>query len=178
MAHKALELIAAIYHEDEKLKAKTAEERLAQRRIKVAPHVESFFAWAKERLNDGSSLPKGKTVEGLNYCINQEKYLRVFLTDGNVPIDNSASERAIRPFCIGKKNWILINSEKGARASARAYSIAETAKANNLKPYKYFEYLLTELPQRVYEDGSINPAELDDLMPWSDSIPDDCKKSR
>ena len=178
VAHKALELIAAIYHEDEKLKAETAEERLAQRRIKVAPHVESFFAWAKERLNDGSSLPKGKTVEGLNYCINQEKYLRVFLTDGNVPIDNSASERAIRPFCIGKKNWILINSEKGARASARAYSIAETAKANNLKPYKYFEYLLTELPQRVYEDGSINPAELDDLMPWSDSIPDDCKKSR
>ena len=178
VAHKALELIAAIYHEDEKLKELSADERLAKRKIKVAPHVDAFFAWVKERLNDGTSLPKGKVVEGLNYCINQEKQLRVFLTDGNVPIDNSASERAIRPFCVGKKNWILINSEKGAKASARAYSIAETAKANELRPYKYFEYLLTELPLRMDAKGVIDPETLDDLMPWSDSIPEDCKKRR
>lgn len=83
-----------------------------------------------------------------------------------------------KPFCVGKKNWILINSEKGANASARAYSIAETAKANELKPYKYFEYLLTELPLRMDDNGVIDPESLDDLMPWSESIPEACKKSR
>ena len=178
VAHKALELIAAIYHEDEKLKELSAEERFKQRQIKVAPHVDAFFAWVKEKINDGATLPKGKTAEGLNYCLKLEKYLRVFLTDGNIPIDNSASERAIKPFCVGKKNWILINSEKGANASARAYSIAETAKANELKPYKYFEYLLTELPLRMDDNGVIDPESLDDLMPWSESIPEACKKSR
>ena len=105
-----------------------------------------------------------------------------FITLFSVPvvdtIDNSASERAIKPFCVGKKNWILINSEKGANASARAYSIAETAKANELKPYKYFEYLLTELPLRMDDNGVIDPESLDDLMPWSESIPEACKKRR
>ena len=140
--------------------------------------MDAFFAWVKEKINDGAILPKWKTAEGLNYCFKLEKYLSVFLTDGNIPIDNSASERAIKPFCVGKKNWILINSEKGARASARAYSIAETAKANELKPYKYFEYLLTELPLRMDDNGVIDPESLDDLMSWSESIPEDCKKSR
>lgn len=72
-------------------------------------------------------------------------YSGVFLTDGDVHIDNNASERAIRGFCIGKKNWQIIDTINGAKTSAIIYSIAETAKANNLKPYEYFEYLLTEL---------------------------------
>ena len=124
------------------------------------------------------ALPKGKTMEGLNYCLNHETYLKVFLDDGNVPIDNSASERAIRPFCIGKKNWVLINSIKGAQASALAYSIAESAKANNLRPYMYFKYLLTELPNRMDEKGNIDTSKLDDLMPWAESLPEECYKRR
>ena len=80
-------------------------------------------------------MPKGKTAEGLKNSINQEKYLKVFLTDGNVPIDNSACERAIRTFCIGKKNWMFHDSIMGAQASAIIYSISETAKLNNLRPY-------------------------------------------
>ena len=73
------------------------------------------------------------------YALNQERYLRVFLEDGDVPIDNNASKRAIRGFCIGKKNWEMIDTINGATSSAIIYSIAETAKANNLKPYDYFE---------------------------------------
>ena len=117
-------------------------------------------------------------MEGLNYCLNQEKYLKVFLTNGDVPIDNSASERAIRPFCLGKKNWVIINSIKGAQASAVCYSIAESAKANGLKPYEYFKYLLTELPYRMDNAGNIDPATLDDLMPWSKDLPEGCYKRR
>ncbi len=178
VAHQALELIAKIYAEDEKLKELTAEERLEQRLIKVKPLVEAYFLWIKEQLSSGRNLPKDKTAEGLNYSLNHEKYLKVFLTDGNVPIDNSASERAIRPFCVGKKNWLFINTVKGADASALAYSIAESAKANNLRPYYYYKHLLSELPNRMDDNGNIDTATLDDLMPWADGLPEECYKRR
>ena len=98
-------------------------------------------------------------------CINQEKYLKVFLENGDVPIDNSASERAIRTFCLGKHNWMFHNTANGANASALVYSISETAKINNLRPYAYFKYILTELPKQCDENGNIDPANLDYLMP-------------
>ena len=177
-AHKALELIAGIYHADEALKGLSPEERLRERRIKVAPLVEAYFAWVREQLSSEAILPKGKTLDGLNYSLNQEQYLRVFLNDGNVPIDNSAAERSIRPFCVGKKNWMLINTIKGAQASAVCYSIAESAKMNNLRPYMYYKHLLSELPYRMDADGNIDPATLDDLMPWSTSLPKECYKRR
>ena len=178
VAHQALELIARIYKEDGDLKELSAEERLEQRKIKVKPLVEAYFAWVREQLSSGRSLPKGKTADGLNYCLNHERYLKVFLTDGNVPIDNSAAERAVRPFCVGKKNWMFFNTVKGAEASSVAYSIAESAKANNLKPYPYFKHLLSELPDRMDENGNIDPSTLDDLMPWAEGLPEECYKRR
>lgn len=177
-AHKALELIAGIYRADETLSELDPEERLKQRQIIVKPLVEAYFAWVREQLSSDGSLLKGKTMEGLNYSLNQEKHLKVFLQDGNVPIDNSAAERAIRPFCIGKKNWVLINSEKGAEASAIMYSIAESAKLNNLKPYMYFKHLLSVLPEHIDKDGNIDPSVLDTLMPWSKTLPEECYKRR
>ena len=91
VAYQALVRIAEIYKLENTLKDLSAEERLHQRQICIKPLVEEYFAWAKERLADNSVLPKGKTATGLNYSVNQEKYLKVFLEDGNVPIDNSAS---------------------------------------------------------------------------------------
>ena len=178
VAHRALELIGAVYAAEEPLKDLSREERHKQRQITVKPLVEAFFAWVREQLERNTVPPRGKTAEGLNYCLNQEKYLRVFLTDGDIPIDNSASERAIRTFCIGKKNWVLHNTTRGARASAIIYSVSETAKANNLKPYEYFKHLLSELPNRADEDGNIDPSGLDNLLPWSEDLPDECYKRR
>jgi len=106
--------------------------------------------------------------------MNQEKYLRTFLDYPNVPMDNNATESAIRGFCIGKKNWVLIDTIEGAKASAIIYSIAETAKTNNLKPYQYFRYLLEEIPKHM-EDKNLSF--LDHLLPWSEKLPGDCKKS-
>ncbi|MFR9195112.1 MAG: IS66 family transposase [Ruminococcus sp.] len=106
------------------------------------------------------------------------KYLKVFLTDGDIPIDNSASERAIRTFCIGKKNWMFHNTAKGAGASALVYSISETAKLNNLRPYYYFRHILTELPKYCDEKGNIDPAKLDHLMLWAEELPEECRKLR
>lgn len=72
--------------------------------------VEEYFAWVKEVLASGTVLTKSETAKGLNYSINQEEYLKVFLTDGEVPIDDSAWERALRNFTIGRKNWVTINT--------------------------------------------------------------------
>ena len=174
IAYQALLRIGSMFDIDKGLKELSTEERLKVRKQSIKPLVDEYFTWIKEQAVQ--TLPKGKTAEGIAYCINQEKYLRVFLEDGDVPIDNSASERALRPFCIGRKNWLFCNTERGAKASANIYSISETAKLNDLRPLKYFEYILAQLPYRCDEDGNVDPDKLDDLMPWSDKIPEDCKK--
>ena len=123
-----------------------------------------------------TKVPKsGKTKESFTYALNQERYLRVFLDGGDVPIDNNASERAIRGFCIGKKNWEMIDMINGATSSAIIYSIAETAKANDLKPYAYFEYLLTEIPKHM-DDKNNNF--LEELLPWSETLPENIRKPK
>lgn len=108
----------------------------------IKPLVDALFAYLK---SNERKVSTAKLKQAVTYALNQEKYLRVFLEDGEVPMDNNASERAIRGFCIGKKNWEMIDTINGATSSAIIYSIAETAKANNLKPYEYFEYLLTQI---------------------------------
>lgn len=131
----------------------------------------AYFTWAHENLP--KVLRKSKTWEGLSYSPNQEKYLKVFLDDGEVPMDNNAAEQSIRGFCIGKKSWIMIDTVARAQSSAIIYSIAEIAKANNLKPYDYFEYLLTEIPKHLDDTDRIF---LDDLLPWSPNLPANCRK--
>ena len=86
---------------------------------------------------------------------------------------NNAAEQSIRGFCIGKKNWVMIDTVAGAKSSAIIYSIAETAKANNLKPYEYFEYLLTEIPKHM-DDKDYSFCEA--LLPWSPALPGRCRK--
>lgn len=171
LAYLALKQIQAIYREDNKLADKSAEERLRHRQMTVKPLVDAYFAWAKQ--NKQSVPAKSKTANGLTYSLNQEKYLRTFLEDGEVPMDNNAAEQSIRPFCVGKKNWVMIDTVAGAEASAMIYSIAETAKANNLKPYNYFKYLLEEIPRHM-DDHGVDFCE--DLLPWSDKLPAECRK--
>ena len=170
-AYLALTMIQAIYREEKLLKDLPAKERMIRRQLSVRPLVEAYFVWVRETL---PKVPqKSKTWEGFNYSLNQEKYLKVFLDDGEVPMDNNAAEQSIRGFCIGKKNWVMIDTIAGAKSSAIIYSIAETAKANNLKPYDYFEFLLTEIPKHLDDtDRSF----LDDLRPWSPSLPENCRK--
>lgn len=171
VAHKALVQIAAIYKAEEALKELTAEERYDRRQREVKPLVEAYFAWVHEQ--DPACILSEKTREGLKYSLNQEKYLKVFLEDGNIPIDNSATERAIRPFTIGRANWHIIDTIHGAEASATIYSLVETAKANKLKIYEYLKHLLTEIPKHM-DDTSMDF--LEDLLPWSEKLPEECHK--
>ena len=171
LAYLALKQIQAIYREDSRLADMNPQERLKHRQVTVKPLVDAYFAWVKQNLT--KVTPKSKTANGFTYAINQEEYLRVFLEDGDVPLDNNSAEQAIRPFCVGKKNWVMIDTIAGANASAIIYSIAETAKANNLKPYNYFEYLLTEIPKHM-DDHDMRFCE--DLLPWSEKLPAECRK--
>ena len=165
--------IRAIYREEGKLSALSADERAEKRQLVVKPLVDAFFAYVKQ--NSGRVSKSGKAGEAFTYALNQEPYLRVFLENGDVPMDNNASERAIRGFCIGKKNWEMIDTVHGASASAIIYSISETAKANGLKPYEYFEYLLTEIPKHQDESST---EFLADLLPWSEKLPEYIRKPK
>ncbi len=102
------------------------------------------------------------------------KYLRVFLEGSDVPIDNSATERAIRPFTIGRANWHIIDTIHGAQASAVIYSLVETVKANNLKIYEYLKHLLTEVPKHM---DDADKSFLDELLPWADALPKEYRKN-
>lgn len=171
LAYLALRQIQAIYREDSRLSAMSPEERANHRQVTVKPLVDAYFTWVKQNLL--KVPPKSKTANGFTYSIHQENYLRTFLEDGEVPMDNNAAEQVIRPFCIGKKNWVMIDTIAGAESSAIIYSIAETAKANNLKPYNYFEYLLEEIPKHMDDHDT---SFCRDLLPWSDKLPAECRK--
>lgn len=171
LAYLALKQIQAIYREDNKLAEMNPAERQKHRQLTVKPLVDAYFAWIGQNLVKVPS--KSKTANGFRYSLNQEKYLRYFLEDGEVPLDNNAAEQTIRPFCVGKKNWVMIDTIAGAEASAIIYSIAETAKANNLKPYNYFNYLLEKIPKHM-DDHSMDFCE--ELLPWSDKLPAECRK--
>ena len=147
--------------------------RSSMQSTSTAARWTEYFAWIKDVFSQGLVLPKSETAKGLSYSINQEEYLKVFLTDGEVPIDDPASEGALRNFTIGRKNWVTINTVRGAQASAVIYSITETARANDLNVYYYIRHLLTELPQLIREDGTIGRSMLEPLMPWSETLPAD-----
>ncbi len=169
VAQQAYNMITEIMHIDNTFDDLSVAERKKQRQLILSEKVDAYFAWAKEKY---SRLPHNSNIgKALAYSINQEQYLRVFLSDGHVPMDNNYAEQAIRPFTIGRKNFVLIESSNGAKASAILYSLVETAKANMVNTYEYFNLLLTEIPQHM-DDKDLGF--LDDLLPWSPRVQKEC----
>ena len=169
IAAEAYEMITDIMHTDNSYDDLSARDRKKQRQLHLTEKVDDYFDWVK--LKYSQVTPNSVIGKALAYSINQEKYLRVFLSDGKIPMDNNFAEQAIRPFTIGRKNFVCIESSNGAKASAMLYSIVETARANNLNPYKYFELLLTEIPEHM-EDK--NQKFIDELLPWAPRIQKEC----
>ncbi len=161
--------INVFYHVVSMKKGCPPEEIQKYRTDSVRPMVDAFFAWIKEVYPkiDGSS----ETGKAIRYCIHQEPFLRAFLNNPIIPLDNNDVERSIKKFVVGRKNCLIADSVNGAQSSAVLYSIAETAKANGLKPYFYFKYVLEEMPK--YMDGT-NRSFIKDLLPWSEKLPDEC----
>ncbi|MBQ9199662.1 MAG: IS66 family transposase [Lachnospiraceae bacterium] len=151
VAAKAVSFCDSIYHEEKLLADMTATERYEQRLVKVKPLLDAFFSWLEEQNVSG----KGKLAKAVRYALNEKKYLYTFLEDGNIPIDNNRAENAIRPFAVGRKNWLFNNTERGAKCSAILYSIISTALANGLDAEKYLTELFSQPP------GTI-------LLPWKE----------
>ena len=166
LSEKAVKKISHIFYENGKLDSLPVEERLKGRQEKIKPLVDDYFEWVRK--NSRYVDPQSQTGKAFAYSLNQEKYLRTFLNDAMVEMDNNAAERAIRPFTTGRKNWVMIDTIRGAEASAVLYSLAEISRANNLKAYEYFSYLLTELPKYIHDFETEVP---DSLYPWSEEFP-------
>ena len=148
----------------------TTEERFNQRLTQENPVFEAFWSWAEKVAP--TVLPKTQLGKAFDYAFKRREYLGNYFLDGDCVISNNAAENAIRPFTVGRKNWLFSDTPKGAEASAAIYSIVETAKANGLDVFKYFELLLTVLPSM---DFLTNPDILDELMPWNESVQKICK---
>ncbi len=169
LAQEAYDMITEIMHLDNEYDDLSPNDRKKQRQKHLKERVDAYFEWAKRKY---SEVTHNSTIgKALAYSIHQEEYLRKFLSDGNIPMDNNYAEQAIRPFTLGRKNFVIIASDNGANASAVLYSLAETAKANELNTYKYFELLLSELPKHM-DDKDLHF--IDDLMPWSPRIQREC----
>ena len=132
------------------------EHRQLARTEQSVPTAKAFFAWAKTEYKK-NPVPKSMLGAALTYAVRQESWLMNVFLDGRLELSNNRAERSVRPFALGRKNWLFSNTPKGADASAAVYSIVETAKANGLKPFEYLSFLLEALPT-----GS--PPQ--DCLPW------------
>jgi transposase len=134
----------------------TPDELFAMRQKQAKPILKKIKSWLDKRKD--SVPPKSLLGKAVNYCLNQWSRLENYINDGHAGIDNNVAENAIRPFVIGRKNWLFSGTPDGAKASALLYSLIETAKANNLEPYAYLRYLFEKLPTTL-------PGNIEQLLP-------------
>lgn len=155
---------------EEKLEKLSPQERKAERLKQEKKVLDAFWAWVDSVRN--TVLPKSKLGEALNYAFVHKKELMNYLENGHCVISNNLAENSIRPFTIGRKNWLFSGSPKGAAASAAVYSIVETAKANGLNPYKYLLLIFRDMPGVLFKQY---PEFLEDYLPWSPEVQKACK---
>ena len=158
-----------IEKEIEEMKLKP--DKIKVKRLELEKTVlDAFWSWVESMLSSKNRriLPKGKLSTALNYAMNNREGFMNYLLDGNCVISNNLAENSIRPFTIGRKNWLFSGSPRGAKTSAAIYSLIETAKANGLSTYKYLNHILTELP-------GLAPEFFEEYLPWDEHIQKICK---
>lgn len=172
VALEARRMIDEMFHIDERFDDMTPENRHCSRLEHLEPEMDEFEAWARVQIDQ--AVPKMALYAALAYALKYWPYVRNVLNDGRFEPSNNIAERAIRPFAIGRKNFLFSDTQKGAHASAAIYSIVTTAKMNGLNPRLYLEWLLETMPNTEgLEDGAV----IDQLLPWSKSVPDSCRLS-
>jgi transposase len=143
-AHEMLGLIAKLYAVERRIRGLDPDTRKAERAERSAPILDAIKAWLDRKVTQ--ALPKGLLGQAIAYTLGQWPLLTTFLQNGHLEIDNNIAENAIRPFVVGRKNWLFSGSPRGAETSALLYSLIETAKANHLEPWAYLTYLFEHLP--------------------------------
>ncbi|XP_014680377.1 PREDICTED: uncharacterized protein y4jD-like [Priapulus caudatus] len=158
-ADMAVSLIKGLYQIESVIKDENPNQRMLVRQEKSVPQLAKLRKWLDKSLIH--TPPKSKAGAAMAYLHKNWAKLAAYTKDGRLNIDNNPVENAIRPFAIGRKNWMFSNSQEGAKASAMLYSIIETAKANGLEPYAYLKLLFTKLPScETVED-------VEELLPWN-----------
>jgi transposase len=156
-ARQALSQIQALYRIERELKGVSPDERHAARQLRSKPLLEKLREWLDASLD--TVPPQSLTGKALHYMDGQWPKLMHVLDDGRIPLDTNLVENAIRPFVVGRKNWLFADTVAGARASANLYGLIETAKANAIEPGRYLAYLFEVLPTITSTD------QLDALLP-------------
>ena len=156
---QALAFIQKRYLIEKQIKDEPPDRRYQVRQQQAKPIIDKIDQWRQKSLPHVP--PKTALGKALTYLHNQWDRLIGYLDDGHYPIDNNLAENAIRPFAIGRKNWLFANSPAGAKASANLYSLIQTAKANNLNPYEYLKQVFTQLP------NTHTIEEIEALLPWA-----------
>jgi transposase len=167
-AGKGLQYCNAVFELERKVARLPVEERQAYWQKECATLLTTFRAWLDKMASE--ALPKSHFGKAITYCLNQWDALQNVAFDHRLEVSNNAAERAIKPFVIGRKNWLFSNTPKGAQASSILYSIIETAKENGLIPYAYVKFLLEQIPNLPER----TPEAMANLAPWSPAIPQDC----
>ena len=165
-AAQVLELVEQIFAEDKRLEGLPKDKVYEQRLERIKPLLERYW----ELLGNISAVGGSNLDKAVNYSLNNRKELETFLLDGRLELTNNRAERAVKPFVMGRKNWLFSDTNKGADASMMWYSVIESTKLNNLNVYGYFLHLLTELPKLGEKPA---PEQLDRFMPWA-KLPDFC----
>jgi len=168
---EALKMFRRLYVVEKQALNLSDEERLRKRQEASKPVLDELHSWLIEE--SMKTLPKSKLGQAISYTLKLWDKLIIYLEDGRFSIDNNLAERAIKPFVIGRKNFLFSKSPLGATASGIAYSIIETAKANNLLPFQYLTHLFETLPNIELTDSSA----LEACLPWSDSLPESVRKN-
>jgi transposase len=156
-AHQMVALVGQLYAVERTLRDRSPAERKAAREVRSKPILDKIKAWLDAKAP--KVLPKGLLGQAIAYTLGLWPQLTTFLEDGHIPIDNNLAENAIRPFVVGRKNFLFSGSPRGAHASATLYSLIETAKANGLEPRAYLTFLFERLPV------ARTPEALDALLP-------------
>jgi hypothetical protein len=169
-AQQGLQFCNQLFAIERELKDMSPEDRYTIRQERSHPVLDAYLAWLRQQRS--RTLPKSALGQAITYNLNQWDKLTAFLKDGRLEIDNNRSERSIKPFVIGRKNWLFANTTRGAKASSIIYSVIETAKENHLNPFKYLMYLFEQLPQLP---DPKNLEALDGLLHWSPSLPLTCR---
>ena len=164
LANIALKYISGLYKIEKALHDASPEHREAVRNELSKDILDEFKKWLDRESK--LTLPKSAIGQAITYCLNQWAKLNMFLKDGRLDIDNNRAERSIKPFVIGRKNWLFANTPRGAKTSAIIYSIVETAKENGLDPFAYLEYIF----ERINNIDSADTDAIDSLLPWSDVV--------
>ena len=166
-AQVGLEYCNKLFHleEDYAKQGLSFQERFSARMERSRTVAEEFFAWVREE-QEKNPVPKSMFGAALTYALNQRDWLMNVFLDGRLELSNNRAERAVRPFAIGRKNWLFCNTPHGANASTTIYSIVETAKANGLRPFHYLSFLLERLPHGYSPEA---------CLPWGTTAQSICR---